>query len=104
MRMAAACTLASLGALSKDDCLGASKNEVADGYRFESRIKHEYGETTSHMVAKNGYNEAAWLLISHGDSTEAKANNEMNPLHFSVWHSLRAEDSSTVGLFGHPPP
>ncbi|GKG11098.1 hypothetical protein Tco_0342498, partial [Tanacetum coccineum] len=36
MRMAVACALASLAALSKDDCLGASKNEVSDGYRFES--------------------------------------------------------------------
>ncbi|PWA46527.1 cbxX/CfqX [Artemisia annua] len=36
------------------------------------------------------------LLLSHGASTEAKANNGMTPLHLSVWHSLRAKDSSIV--------
>nr|GEU54685.1 hypothetical protein [Tanacetum cinerariifolium] len=38
MRIAAACALASLAALSEDDCLGASKNEVANGYRSESSM------------------------------------------------------------------
>ncbi|KAJ0751804.1 putative AAA+ ATPase domain, ATPase, AAA-type, core, ankyrin repeat-containing [Helianthus annuus] len=58
--------------------------------------KNMYGETPLHMAAKNGCNEAAALLLSHGASTEAKANNGMTPLHLSVWHSLRAEDNSTV--------
>nr|XP_043629299.1 protein CfxQ homolog [Erigeron canadensis] len=62
----------------------------------ELEAKNMYGETPLHMAAKNGSNEAAALLLSHGASTEAKANNGMTPLHLSVWHSLRAEDSSTV--------
>ncbi|GJT33714.1 protein cfxQ [Tanacetum coccineum] len=51
-----------------------------------------------HMAVKNGCNEAVWLLLSHGASTKAKANacNGMNPLNLSVWHSLMAEDTSTV--------
>ncbi|XP_024960469.1 protein CfxQ homolog isoform X1 [Cynara cardunculus var. scolymus] len=62
----------------------------------ELEAKNMYGETALHMAAKNGCNEAAGLLLSHGAFTEAKANNGMTPLHLSVWHSLRAEDSSTV--------
>ncbi|KAL8209357.1 hypothetical protein R6Q57_006089 [Mikania cordata] len=58
--------------------------------------KNMYGETPLHMAAKNGCNEVAELLLSHEASTEAKANNGMTPLHLSVWHSLRAEDNSTV--------
>ncbi|XP_059638122.1 uncharacterized protein LOC132280035 isoform X2 [Cornus florida] len=48
------------------------------------------------MAAKNGCNEAARLLLSHGAFVEAKANNGMTPLHLAVWHSLHAEDCSTV--------
>ncbi|KAJ9551146.1 hypothetical protein OSB04_015191 [Centaurea solstitialis] len=62
----------------------------------ELEAKNMYGETPLHIAAKNGCNEAAGLLLSHGAFTEAKANNGMTPLHLSVWHSLRAEDSSTV--------
>lgn len=62
----------------------------------ELEAKNMYGETPLHMAAKNGCNEAAGLLLSHGAFTESKANNGMTPLHLSVWHSLRAEDSSTV--------
>ncbi|KAL8128766.1 hypothetical protein V2J09_017921 [Rumex salicifolius] len=55
-----------------------------------------YGETPLHMAAKNGCNEAAKLLLSHGAFVEAKANNGMTPLHLAVWYSLRADDCSTV--------
>ena len=34
----------------------------------------QYGETPLHMAAKNGCNEAAKLLLSHGAFVEAKAN------------------------------
>ena len=34
----------------------------------------QYGETPLHMAAKNGCNEAAKLLLSHGAFIEAKAN------------------------------
>nr|GMC58808.1 protein CfxQ homolog [Ipomoea batatas] len=55
-----------------------------------------YGETPLHMAAKNGCNEAAKLLLSHGALVEARANNGMTPLHLAVWHSIRVEDYSTV--------
>lgn len=34
----------------------------------------QYGETPLHMAAKNGCNQAAQMLLSHGASVEAKAN------------------------------
>lgn len=34
----------------------------------------QYGETPLHMAAKNGCNDAAKLLLSHGAYIEAKAN------------------------------
>ncbi|KAH6805679.1 AAA-type ATPase family protein / ankyrin repeat family protein [Perilla frutescens var. frutescens] len=64
--------------------------------KVELEAKNMYGETPLHMAAKNGCNEAARLLLSRGAFVEAKANNGMTPLHLSVWHSLRAEDCSTV--------
>ncbi|KAI5680523.1 hypothetical protein M9H77_01750 [Catharanthus roseus] len=64
--------------------------------KVELEAKNMYGETPLHMAAKNGCNEAAKLLLARGASIEAKANNGMTPLHLAVWHSLRAEDYSTV--------
>ncbi|XP_059638121.1 uncharacterized protein LOC132280035 isoform X1 [Cornus florida] len=64
--------------------------------KAELEAKNMYGETPLHMAAKNGCNEAARLLLSHGAFVEAKANNGMTPLHLAVWHSLHAEDCSTV--------
>ncbi|KAL1535604.1 ribulose bisphosphate carboxylase/oxygenase activase, chloroplastic-like isoform X2 [Salvia divinorum] len=64
--------------------------------KVEMEAKNMYGETPLHMAAKNGCNEAARLLLAHGATVEAKANNGMTPLHLAVWHSLRAEDCSTV--------
>ncbi|KAH7853667.1 hypothetical protein Vadar_005277 [Vaccinium darrowii] len=64
--------------------------------RVELEAKNMYGETPLHMASKNGCNEAAQLLLANGASVEAKANNGMTPLHLAVWHSLRAEDCSTV--------
>ncbi|KAJ4822596.1 hypothetical protein Tsubulata_021925 [Turnera subulata] len=64
--------------------------------KVELEAKNMYGETPLHMAAKNGCNEAARLLLAHGAFVEAKANNGMTPLHLSVWHSIRAEDYSTV--------
>ncbi|KAL6549676.1 hypothetical protein OROHE_008407 [Orobanche hederae] len=70
------------------DCRGPEKVEL--------EAKNMYGETPLHMAAKNGCNEAAKCLLVHGALVEAKANNGMTPLHLAVWHSLRAEDWSTV--------
>ncbi|KAG8376022.1 hypothetical protein BUALT_Bualt09G0019700 [Buddleja alternifolia] len=64
--------------------------------KVELEAKNMYGESPLHMAAKNGCNEAAKLLLAHGAFVEAKANNGMSPLHLAVWHSLRAEDCSTV--------
>ncbi|KAK6149342.1 hypothetical protein DH2020_016867 [Rehmannia glutinosa] len=64
--------------------------------KVELEAKNMYGETPLHMAAKNGSNEAAKFLLAHGAFVEAKANNGMTPLHLAVWHSLRAEDCSTV--------
>lgn len=64
--------------------------------KAELEAKNMYGETPLHMAAKNGCNEAVQLLLAHGAFIEAKANNGMTPLHLSVWHSIRAEDYSTV--------
>ncbi|KAL0410661.1 UNVERIFIED_CONTAM: protein CfxQ [Sesamum latifolium] len=64
--------------------------------KVELEAKNMYGETPLHMAAKNGCNEAAKLLLGHGAFVESKANNGMTPLHLAVWHSLRAEDFSTV--------
>ncbi|XP_027177326.1 protein CfxQ homolog [Coffea eugenioides] len=64
--------------------------------KVELEAKNMYGETPLHMAAKNGCNGAAKMLLAHGASIEAKANNGMTPLHLAVWHSLRAEDYSTV--------
>ncbi|KAL6555124.1 hypothetical protein OROGR_006382 [Orobanche gracilis] len=70
------------------DCRGPEKVEL--------EAKNMYGETPLHMAAKNGCNEAAKCLLVPGALVEAKANNGMTPLHLAVWHSLRAEDWSTV--------
>ncbi|KAF7112749.1 hypothetical protein RHSIM_RhsimUnG0196500 [Rhododendron simsii] len=64
--------------------------------KVELEAKNMYGETPLHMASKNGCNEAAQLLLANGAFVEAKANNGMTPLHLAVWHSLRAEDCSTV--------
>ncbi|KAK7272691.1 hypothetical protein RJT34_29462 [Clitoria ternatea] len=64
--------------------------------RVEMEAKNMYGETPLHMAAKNGCNEAAQLLLSHGAYVEARANNGMTPLHLAVWYSLRAEEFLTV--------
>ncbi|KAK4479161.1 hypothetical protein RD792_014672 [Penstemon davidsonii] len=64
--------------------------------KVELEAQNMYGETPLHMAAKNGCNEAAKLLLARGAFVEAKANNGMTPLHLAVWHSLRAEDCSTV--------
>ncbi|KAL0374335.1 UNVERIFIED_CONTAM: protein CfxQ [Sesamum radiatum] len=64
--------------------------------KVELEAKNMYGETPLHMAAKNGCNEAAKLLLGRGAFVESKANNGMTPLHLAVWHSLRAEDFSTV--------
>ncbi|KAA8534979.1 hypothetical protein F0562_029982 [Nyssa sinensis] len=64
--------------------------------KVELEAKNMYGETPLHMAAKNGCNKAAQLLLAHGAFVEAKANNGMTPLHLAVWHSLLAEDCSTV--------
>uniref|UniRef100_A0A7N0RBK5 AAA+ ATPase domain-containing protein n=1 Tax=Kalanchoe fedtschenkoi TaxID=63787 RepID=A0A7N0RBK5_KALFE len=56
----------------------------------------QYGETALHTAAKNGCNQAVKLLLAHGASLQAKANNGMTALHLAVWHSLRAGDCSTV--------
>ncbi|GAV82109.1 AAA domain-containing protein/Ank domain-containing protein/Ank_2 domain-containing protein [Cephalotus follicularis] len=63
---------------------------------IELEATNMYGETPLHMAAKNGCNEAARLLLSHGAFVEAKANNGMTPLHLAVWYSIRSEDCSTV--------
>lgn len=64
--------------------------------KVELEAMNMYGETPLHMAAKNGCNETARLLLACGAVVEAKANNGMTPLHLAVWHSLRAEDCSTV--------
>lgn len=64
--------------------------------KVELESKNMYGETPLHMAAKNGCNEAVGMLLSHGAFVEAKANNGMTPLHLAVWHSIHAEDCSTV--------
>nr|DAD44676.1 TPA_asm: hypothetical protein HUJ06_002906 [Nelumbo nucifera] len=56
----------------------------------------QYGETPLHMAAKNGCSEAARLLLHHGATVEAKANNGMTPLHLAVWSSLMGDNSLTV--------
>ncbi|XP_049398632.1 protein CfxQ homolog isoform X1 [Solanum stenotomum] len=64
--------------------------------KVELEAKNMYGETPLHMAAKNGCNETAKMLLAHGALVEARANNGMTPLHLAVWHSLRAEDYTTV--------
>jgi len=64
--------------------------------KVELEAKNMYGETPLHMAAKNGSNEAAKLLLEKCAFVEAKANNGMTPLHLAVWHSLQADDCSTV--------
>lgn len=63
---------------------------------LEMEAKNMYGETPLHMAAKNGSTEVLRLLLEHNADIEATANNGMTPLHLAVWHSLRAEDCSTV--------
>ncbi|KAE9464513.1 hypothetical protein C3L33_03639, partial [Rhododendron williamsianum] len=66
-------------------------------YESECRLDFWYGETPLHMASKNGCNEAAQLLLANGAFVEPKQMcNGMTPLHLAVWHSLRAEDCSTV--------
>ncbi|KAI3723820.1 hypothetical protein L2E82_35579 [Cichorium intybus] len=55
--------------------------ETADGARKDVPSYLQYGETPLHMAAKNGCNEAIGLLLSHGASTVAKANEGMTPLN-----------------------
>ncbi|KEH27133.1 protein CfxQ isoform X2 [Medicago truncatula] len=49
--------------------------------RVEIEAKNMYGETPLHMAAKNGCSEAAQLLLAHGASIEARANEGMTPLN-----------------------
>ncbi|KAI7732652.1 hypothetical protein M8C21_023207 [Ambrosia artemisiifolia] len=42
--------------------------------KVELEAKNMYGETPLHLAAKNGCNEAAGLLLSHGAFVEATAN------------------------------
>ncbi|KAL4293182.1 hypothetical protein AHAS_Ahas18G0102500 [Arachis hypogaea] len=46
------------------------------------------------MIAKNGCNKAAKLLLAHGAVVEAQANNGMTPLHLAVW--VEKEPPSTL--------
>ncbi|KAK4397024.1 protein CfxQ [Sesamum angolense] len=80
--------------------------------KVELEAKNMYGETPLHMAAKNGCNEAAKLLLGHGAVVESKANiadisclilfcgicltEWDDSFALAVWHSLRAEDFSTV--------
>lgn len=84
-------------------CAGYNRSEIVKFLldwqgpeKVELEARNMYGETPLHMAAKNGCNDAAQLLLVHGAFIEAKANNGMTPLHLAVWHSLRAEDFSTV--------
>ncbi|XP_071908778.1 ribulose bisphosphate carboxylase/oxygenase activase, chloroplastic isoform X2 [Coffea arabica] len=55
--------------------------------KVELEAKNMYGETPLHMAAKNGCNGAAKMLLAHGASIEAKANEGLTPLnHLSQSH------------------
>ncbi|XP_044460889.1 ribulose bisphosphate carboxylase/oxygenase activase, chloroplastic-like [Mangifera indica] len=64
--------------------------------KVDLEAKNMYGETPLHVAAKNGCNEAAKLLLSHGAPVEAKTKYGVTPLMLSVLHSIRAEDCSIV--------
>ncbi|GJY63379.1 hypothetical protein Tco_0464839 [Tanacetum coccineum] len=66
-RVAAACALASLAALSEDDRLGASKNTVVDGYQCPAEFFNLYSMVEVEVEAKKAYglssntNDLPWL-------------------------------------------
>ncbi|KAI0524338.1 hypothetical protein KFK09_003705 [Dendrobium nobile] len=64
--------------------------------KVDLESKNMYGETPLHMAAKNGCSESAHLLLSHGASLEAKANNGMTALHLAVWHARQALECGIV--------
>ncbi|XP_044462082.1 ribulose bisphosphate carboxylase/oxygenase activase, chloroplastic-like isoform X2 [Mangifera indica] len=64
--------------------------------KVDLEARNMYGETPLHVAAKNGCNEAAKLLLSHGALVEAKTKYGVTPLMLSVLHSIRAKDCSTV--------
>ncbi|CAJ2636821.1 unnamed protein product [Trifolium pratense] len=55
--------------------------ELQGPEKIEIEAKNMYGETPLHMAAKNGCSEAAQLLLAHGASVEARANEGMTPLN-----------------------
>ncbi|KAG0493942.1 hypothetical protein HPP92_004936 [Vanilla planifolia] len=64
--------------------------------KVELEARNMYGESALHMAAKNGFSESAQILIKHGSSLEAKANNGMTPLHLAVWHARHAGNCMAV--------
>ncbi|KAJ3692221.1 hypothetical protein LUZ60_012571 [Juncus effusus] len=109
-------------ALGQDNSLLNSRNpvlcqtpiHVAAGYNRSEIVKfllewkgsemiqletiNMYGETPLHMATKNSSFESAKLLVEHGASLDAKANNGMSPLHLAVWDAIIAGDCRTVEM------